>query len=203
MRSPWSVCKWRFEISAISLRAREKKAVLRSYVVTSYRAERESLADLKVKKRERPLIPIEKRMMQSMIRYVRQDGITLKELAATRSWKIDGKDVRGMLQALDREWQYSYTFSSSSRWIHGGWLELKLYHLRQDDGHYTPRLDYGDPDPRMAAPATVIVLDTTLKYLRWSRVDLLGKVSRVAKRMAILARTIDREHERRLSGETG
>lgn len=180
-----------------------KRATLRSYVVTSYRSERESLADLNATKRKRPLIPIEKRMMRSMIRHVRQDGITLKELAATKTWKIDGLDVRGMLQSLGRGWQYSYTFSSSSRWIHGGWLELKLYHLRGNDGWYSPRLDYGEPDPRVAAPTTVIVLETLLKYLSWSKADLLGKVSSVAKRMAILAREVDREHERRLSGATG
>lgn len=179
-----------------------KRATLRSYVVASYRSERESLADLNAKKKTRPLIPIEKRMMRSMIRHVRQDGITLKELAATKTWKIDGKDVRGMLQSLDRGWQYSYTFSSTSRWIHGGWLELKLYHLRRDDGRYSPRLDYGDPDPRVAAPTTVIVLEALLEYLRWSKTDPLGKVSSIAKRMATLARGVDSEHERRLSGAT-
>ncbi|MGR3219283.1 MAG: DUF5677 domain-containing protein [Candidatus Anammoxibacter sp.] len=144
---------------------------IRSYILTSYRSEKESLKDLNAKAKKRPLIPIEKRIRNAIRKELRNDGIGINELLSNRNWKVDGKDVRGMLKALDREEDYSYGFGSASRWIHGGWLELKKYHLNKNGRYYQPRLEYGDPDFRLVASMTYMCFDTLEKYLIWNKSD--------------------------------
>lgn len=146
-------------------------SAFRSYVLTSYRSEKESLTDLNSKAKTRPLIPIEKRIRNAIRKELREDGIRVSELISNRNWKVDGKDVRGMLRVLGRESEYPYTFGSSSRWVHGGWLELKKYHLIKNGRYYMPRLDWGDPDFRVVTPVTWMCLDTLKKYMAWNKSD--------------------------------
>lgn len=172
-----------------------KSKAFRSYVLTSYRSERQMLIDLEKKSKERALIPIEKRILRAIKRDLKQDGISLNELRNNRNWKIDRRDVRGMLKALGREQEYSYTFGSTSRWVHGGWLELKYYHLQKNGRFYQPRLDYGDPDLRIVCPITFICLDTLIQFLRWSKGDPDGIVEEIARMMFDIVFRLDAHHE--------
>jgi hypothetical protein len=180
------------------LASKNKRRALRSYIFTSFRAERESLIDLTEKRKRGPLIPIERRMIRSMMRDLREDGITFKELRKNKAWNVDGKDTRAMLKALGREWEYAYGFGGSSRWIHGGWLELKRFHLKKKQGFYEPQLDYGVPDPRVAAPTTILVLEVLLKFLKWNRSDPDSLVSPIIEGLKELSLKVDLDHERRL-----
>lgn len=153
------------------LKCGNQKRAIRSFILTSYKAERQSIKDLKSKKSQRPLIPIEKRMLRSMTRNIREDGITQKELLANKNWKVDGKDVASMLRHLGSEWQYSYGFGGSSRSIHGNWMDMKRRHLTKNGAYYQPKPTFSDPDCRIAAPITIEVLDASLKCLQWSKAD--------------------------------
>lgn len=171
----------------------------KTYILGSYRAERENLLDLAGKAQKRRLIPIERRMRASIRRALRDDGISLKNLMANKVWDIDGKNVRALLEALGRGWEYSYSFGNASRWIHGGWLELKQYHLQRDGSRYRPRLDWGDPDTRLAGPISWRLLNTMLDYLKWAKSDPDGSVATSVEMVADIIRRLDEEHERRLS----
>jgi hypothetical protein len=171
----------------------------KSFILASYRADRESLADLEAKARARKLLPIETRMRRSIRKHLKRDGITRRQLMANRVWDIDGKNVRALLKDLGREEFYSYSFAGSSRWVHGTWQELRLYHLQVHGARFMPRLDFGDPDTRIAAPTTIICLDTLMAYLRWSRGDTTGTVTSIVSDLRDYVIEVDRAHERRLA----
>lgn len=169
----------------------KKTSAFRSYVLTSYRSDKGSLIDLNEKAKKRKLIPIERRIRNAIRKELREDGIGVNELMNNRNWKIDGKDVRGMLRALGREGDYSYTFGSSSRWVHGGWLELKKYHLTKDGRYYMPRLDWGVPDFRVIAPVTWMCLDTLKKYLVWNNSDPDNIVQNISSKLLKIVEEFD------------
>lgn len=170
----------------------------KSFILASYRADRESLADLETKAKTRKLTPIETRIRGSILRHLRRDGISRKKLMQNRVWEIDGKNVRELLRDQGRQGYYSYSFGSSSRWVHGSWPELYHYHLHKVGNRFQPRLDYGDPDTRLAAPTTIICLDTLLAYLNWSRGDPSGALRHLVAEFRDLLMRLDQEHERML-----
>ncbi|MES1976967.1 MAG: DUF5677 domain-containing protein [Pseudomonadota bacterium] len=174
----------------------------RSYILASYRAERENLMDLDAKAKTRRLVPIEIRMRTSILKHLRRDGISRKQLLRNRVWDIDGKNVRELMRDLGRQEFYSYSFGSSSRWIHGSWQELYHYHLQKVGSRFVPRLEFGDPDTRSAAPPTIICLDTLLAYLNWSRGDPGGSVRRLLAEFRDMLIRLDQEHEYRMSTNT-
>lgn len=171
----------------------------KSFILASYRADRESLADLEAKAKARKLMPIEKRIRGSILRHLRRDGITRTKLMQNRVWELDGKNVRELLRDLGRQDYYSYSFGSSSRWVHGSWQELYHYHLHKVGNRFLPRLDYGDPDTRKAAPTTIICLESLLAYLTWSKGDPSGAVRQLVAKLRDLLARLDQEHERRLA----
>jgi len=182
------------------IKAHKGKA-FKSYILTSYRSERQSLIDLEEKAKSRPLLPIEKRIKKSIMACLQKDQISFKKLKAVKNWKIDGKDTMGMLRSLDREWEYSYGFGSSSRWVHGGWLELRKYHLKRKGRYYLPRLDYGNPDPRIAGPITFRCLETLIIFLKWSKADPENYLEKITLNMLRYLQSLDTEHEKKLSKE--
>lgn len=137
----------------------------KSFILASYRSEKESLVDLGAKARIRPLVPIEKRIRTSILKNLKRDRISTRRLLQNKTWNIDGKDFRALLGALGRGTEYPYAFGSASRWIRGTWLELRLYHLIRKGRYFMPRLDFGDPDTRTAGPITFVCLDTLLAFL--------------------------------------
>lgn len=171
----------------------------KSFVLASYRADKESLVDLERKAISRKLIPIEKRIRGSILKHIRRDGISRKRLLQNKTWEVDGKNFRAQLNDLGRGLEYSYFFGSSSQWIHGTWQELYHYHLEEKNSRFLPRLDFGDPDTRTAAPVTAACLDTLLLYLRWSKGDPGGALSAPVHKLLGLVQAIDAEHERRVA----
>lgn len=61
----------------------------KNFVLISYRPEREMMAELRRKSASRPLIAIEQRMMKSVQRHAKEDGISIKRLANIRNWDLD------------------------------------------------------------------------------------------------------------------
>ena len=172
----------------------------RGYILTSFRFERELLQDLRTKAKSRKLIPIENRIQQSIRRTLRQERITEKELIACKWQDIDGKNFRGLLHSLGRDQEYAYGFASSSRNIHGGWLDLKRYHLKKRLYGYQPNIYFRSPYPRFAGPLTFRVLEGLLAYISWSRTDRLGAVTLLSEQLKKDVKKVDDMHERILSG---
>ena len=143
---------------------------------------------------ERELIPIEKRMKRSITREIEEEGISKEQLLGNRNWNMDGLDVRSMLRKLDCDHLYPFMYGGASRWVHGGWSEFRRYHLVKNDGSYKPRLDYGDPDPRIPGPVTQIHLELAKEYLDWAESDPDAIVSGVIDLLLICIDQIGRAH---------
>ena len=172
---------------------------LRSFVVTSYRPERDALDDLVEKKKSRPLKPIEERMLKSISNWLRRDRLSRKELRANKMWSVDGLHFRAMMERVGR-YPYTYSFGNSSHFIHGDWFDIYKHHLRRKGKYYFPKTDFRDPDPRISSPCTEVCLRTLLGYIQWMKVDPDQSVSRLIREVRKLNRCVDGAHERKLAG---
>ena len=153
------------------------------------------LGDLIDKANHRPLINIEKRMKRKIEANLKRNGISKSELMNNKNWKLGGKDFRSILKYLDIEGSYSYGFGTSSHHIHGDWLDIYFHHLTREGRYYKPKLNFGDPDPRIACPLTSFCLERALRYIEWNHSDPQELVSPVIKKLIELNREIDSAHE--------
>ena len=167
----------------------------RSYILTSYRPEKEIVGDLQQKGSQRSLIPIEKRMLRKIRARLRRDRIPVKALLGTTRWDLDGKSFRALLQDLNLGHAYAYAYGSSSHPIHGDWYEISLHHLRRNGRYYSPDLSFDDPDPRVACPITIFCLDALVDYIRWARTDPQNIVRPTVLALRDLFARLDGAHE--------
>ena len=83
--------------------SKSQKESLQSFILSSYRPEKEMLQDLENKAKQRQLIPIEKRMRSSIISWLRRDEINQEELFNNTIWNFDGKNFREIMKVFDLE----------------------------------------------------------------------------------------------------
>jgi hypothetical protein len=182
-------------VSKVEYLMKAPRRSFRSFVVASYRPEKEMLEDLVQKSAARRPLPIEKRMVASIRRNLREDRISVKELIANRRWDVDGKNFRQILSDLGHEEGYAYGFGGGSHWVHGDWFDLKSHHLEKVDGGYLPRWQSGIPDPRGVCPATILCLTCLTEFIEWNRSDPDRFVVRVIQRLLEVVRRLDAAHE--------
>ena len=156
------------------------------------------LIDLKQKRATRKLTPIEKRMLASVQRHLRDDRVSVKWLLRNKTWDLDGKAFRQLFAALGREDVYAYGFGIGSHWVHGSWFDLKTYHLRKEGRRYKAKLDYSVPDPRNICPVATLSLTAALRYMAWAKVDPDRQVSATVSRLLTVNHVLDAAHERSL-----
>lgn len=180
------------------LQSKTKPRSSRSFILASYKPEKEMLKDLIQKSKQRSLIPIEKRIKRNIITSMKKDRISQKELMNNRKWNVDGRDFRSLLAILNKDMMYSYVFGNGSHYVHGDWHEIRAYHIQHQGRHYFPELKFTDPDPRVSCPITAVCLNTLMRYLDWNHSDPDGFVSPVIEKMMNLNRELDAAHEQTL-----
>ena len=177
------------------IKSKSKRKTLHSFILTSYRPEKEILEDLYEKAAKRPLINIEKRMIRKIEARMRKDRISTQELMNNKIWNLDGKNARELLKAVGNEKQYAYAFANGSHFVHGDWFEIDIYHADNKGRFYTPKLNFTTPDPRVACPINTLCLDTLIEYLRWRKSDPDKVVLPIVQRLLELNRLVDSAHE--------
>ena len=206
------ICNHQLELATVFLRpifeaaikmeylisSQTKKESCRSFILTSYRPEKEILQDLNTKAEKRPLTQIEKRMQRKIVSRLKEDGISQTELLNNKTWKIDGKDFRTIMKTLNYDSMYSYGFGNASHYVHGDWYDIDLHHLKQNGQYYTPNLDFDIPDPRLACSLTGICLRTLLIYLKWNASDPDSLIGALVEKLIALNRALDAAHENTL-----
>ena len=209
-----NICKKRAEIVLILRRLisetktkmeylmKSKSSSYRSFVISSLRAEKETLQDMKTKKKQRPLLPIEKRMMRSVKKAIKEAGISQKELFTIRQWNLDGKDFRAILRDMGQEKDYLYLYRTPSHVIHGDWADLLRHHLRKKGRFYRPHLDYNIPDPRLLAPVSMMLLKFILRYIEKFKLDSGCDLTSLIDKLFNKFLEIDRAHESFLPRKT-
>ena len=210
------ICNHQLELATVFLRpifevairmeylisSNSKKESCQSFILISYRPEKEILQDLKVKAENRPLTQIEKRMQRKIVSRLRKDGISQTELLNNKTWDIDGKNFRAIIKMLNYDAMYSYGFGSASHFVHGDWYDIDLHHLhhlKQDGEYYAPDLGFDVPDPRLTCSLTGICLRTLLIYLKWNKSDPDGVITSLIEKLSQLNRAFDDVHESALS----
>lgn len=181
------------------LSSKNKKKSIRSFILGSYKPEKEILIDLKSKSKTRKLIPIEQRIKIKVLSRLKKDGITQKELLNNTRWNIDGKNFRQLLKDLNRELQYYYIFGSMSHHIHGDWYEISLYHLEKENGRYFPNLNYDTPDPRLVGPISGLILNRLIEFLKYTKTDPDNYISDIISSLFAVCYGYDDSHEEFLS----
>ena len=181
--------------------SKSQKKSFRSFILASYKPEKEMLQDLKNKAKQKPPISIEKRMRRSIISWLRGDGITQQELFNNTIWNVDGKNFRDIMKEVNTDAMYAYGFRTATHHVHGDWLDIAYYHLKQDGQYYTPDLFFSEPDPRIACPITHVCLDSLLKYLKWNKSDPDDLITSAIEKLRELNLTLDAAHETMLSEE--
>ncbi len=172
-----------------------KKSSFRSFVLASYRPEKEMLEDLQQKAATRPLLPIERRMMASILRSLKDDGVSLKELKASKHRDIDGKTFRQILSDTGRTRAMRMdSVSAATGYMVIGSIS-KCNHLEKIEGRYRPLWGHGTPDPRGVGPATIICLSCLLQYIKWNRSDPNRVVRPTLQRVLETAHRFDAQHE--------
>lgn len=176
-----------------------KNKTFTSYILSSYKSEKERLKDLKSKSKLRKLIPIEKSMLQSIKARLKNDSISQKKLLANKVWEIDGKNFKGILEHLKRELEYAYVFGGMSHFVHGSWHDISFYHLEKINKRYFPKLEYSTPDPRITSSITILVLNRFLEYLKWNKIDQESPFVNLVKSMLELVYRFDEPYEKLLN----
>jgi hypothetical protein len=177
------------------LEAKNRGAAIRSYIETSYRDALPRVRDLRAKKAVRPLQPIEKRMLAGILRDMKQDRITVRMLEARKNWELDGKNFKAILAAVGREAEYKWLYGPASRFQHGSWSEVRMYHLQRNGGRFSPRLRFAAVDPRAAAPLTILCLSSAVRYLRWAHGKNWKRAVASASVLDGYVRALDAKHE--------
>jgi Family of unknown function (DUF5677) len=180
------------------IKSKTKRKTIRSFILASYKSEKEVLEDLRGKQNNRPLINIESRIKKQIEKLLRQDGISDDELASNRIWNVDGKDFRRILSDLDKGLAYSYIFGAGSHYVHGDWHEIRYHHIKKEGRYYLPKLDFSDPDPRIACPVTLVCLDTLILYLKWNKSDPHKVFTTLTSKLTRLCEAVDSAHEKTL-----
>jgi hypothetical protein len=180
---------------------RTGRASARSFLHTSFRPEKEILTYLNGIKRKRRLIPIENRIRNSIIRNIRRVGLSQRALLSTRQWELDGKNMRTMLEFLNKDLHYSFVFGISSHATHGSWYDLWLHHLHHDEKGYHPDVTYGSPDPKYIGPISVMLCEGMSDYLRYFHLDSDRSIRAALKLAEEYVRRLDYEWERRAISE--
>ncbi len=178
--------------------SKSKRKTIRSFILASYKPEKEMLTDLTAKQNNRPLINIESRIKKQIERLLKQDGISKNELANNRIWNVDGKDFRRILSDMGKDLAYSYGFGSGSHYVHGDWHEIRYHHINKMGRYYSPKLNFSDPDPRIACPLTMSCLDTLLLYLGWNKSDRDNAITPIVSKLKELCKVVDEAHENTL-----
>ena len=180
----------------ISSNSKEKSC--RNFMLISYRPEKEILQDLAAKAEKRPLIQIEKRMQRKILSRLKKDGISETELLNNKTWDIDGKNFRAIMEILDYDSMYAYGFGNASHFVHGDWYDIDLHHLhhlKRDGEYYAPDLGFDRPDPRLTCSLTGICLRTLLIYLKWNKSDPDSVITSLAEKLSELNTALDDVHE--------
>ncbi len=175
---------------------RNGKDSVRNYVLVSYKPVRELYDFIIDQGNDRPLWPVEERLLWKLNGQLANDGITIEELRSVRNWKLDGKDSKALWNDVyGNDGRYHMVFGIGSHAIHGDWKDINCYHLEKTNDYYLPKIDYDKVDLRVLAPITIRCLEGTLDFLIWNETDPDKYLENLILQLRELAVRIDSSHE--------
>lgn len=136
------------------------------FVYFSLGPERElyDLIQSNIAKRDgRTILPIEQRMLNSIERVCRLAGVKIEDVDPNyREW---AGGLRNRLRELGEEAYYVALQRVSSHAVHGTWVDLVLYHIKEKESGFVPDPTSSNSDPRLLCPICRLVLRAGRSYL--------------------------------------
>lgn len=142
-----------------------------------------------IAERSGQVLPIEKRMLDSINDVCQGSGVKIEEV--NQKYGDWGGGVKERLKALNKEKQYVGVQRLPSHAVHGSWVDLYKHHLayNANAGVFEPDTDFSLVDARVLAPIATLVLEAAKPYLErfFSTVpettSLLQRITDLAERL--------------------
>lgn len=174
-------CKHRREISVVVARlifecivnlrymiANASDDLFRSYRIYSLQHELKLLERIETNIAERDglSLPIEDRMITSILASFKASDLTRQEVADNRQRNWSGLNLYERAKAIGLEQAYLAAFGGSSHTIHGNWQDLLEYHLEKiDDNAYRSNIGWHLPRPQILEALVTLIVDALADYI--------------------------------------
>lgn len=150
--------------------------IFQSYIDYSLKFERKLKSQIieRIEQRGGDALPIEKRMLESIVRLAKSTGSDLEGPPINkRNW--GDKDLFQKAESVGWAEAYLGAFAGVSSAVHGNWGDIAAHHLERFDGtgFYKPCFDWSTPRPQVPlalARMLVVVTSDMLEYLGGSDV---------------------------------
>ena len=141
-------------------------------------------------------LPIERRMINSIIRSFEVSGISLDTFALGELKNWGGKNIFEKAQAVGLETAYLGAFGGGSHSVHGNWQDLLEYHLEEtDEGGFKPDFEWHRPRPQLLNAVALHSTQAVIDYLQWLASDGAEDIVTVLQGLQNRILLLDRLHE--------
>jgi hypothetical protein len=114
------------------------------------------------------LLPIEDRMIKSILSSFRASDITRDEVSGNRQRNWNGLNLYERAKIVGLNQAYLAVFGGGSHSIHGNWQDLLEYHLEKLDDHsYRPNMGWRAPRPQLLEALATLTAEVIFDYLRF------------------------------------
>lgn len=175
------------------------------FVIFSLGPERElyDLIQANVDARGGEVLPIERRMLDSIDHTCQSSGVRIDDIK--RKYGDWGGGIRERLRTLGKEEQYVLMQRLPSHAVHGTWVDLCIDHLVHDarNDTFAPDNRFSPVDSRVLAPVAVFVLGATRPYIErfFPRIQeseiVLNRIDDLTRRIC----EVDAVHEKLMCNE--
>ena len=144
---------------------RDNDNLFDEYIEYSLREEKRLLKRIEenITKRGHEL-PIESRMIDSIRQAFETSSFTPEQVDETK-WKPWGEKIYERAKSIGMEDAYFALFSLPSHMVHGNWQDLIAYHLKHENGEFSPRIQWSYPSPEMLIAPVLLSANVNKLYL--------------------------------------
>ncbi|HEY5536088.1 MAG TPA: DUF5677 domain-containing protein [Ignavibacteria bacterium] len=172
------ICQKRLEIAMILFRClheslinmryllnKNTDEIFNEYIEYSLREEKRLLNTINqnIDKRGNEL-HIETRMKRSIDRTFKISSFYLNQVDENK-WKPWGEKIYERAKSIGMEDAYIGLFGLPSHTVHGNWQDLITYHLKYENGEFSPKTRWGYPRPQPVFVAGLLSAETNRLYL--------------------------------------
>jgi len=200
------ICRLAFEtiVNAKYLIANFSPELVDSFIRHSLRHERRLWENIQanIKERGGQILPIEQRMLNSIDRAARMAGVALDTVDLKDRAPWGGKDLRQKAEAVGLGRAYLAGFGGMSHNVHGSWHDLYQFHLTEENGAFTPNLEWSRPRPQFLFALGHLAIDAAADFLEFiGGAAAPGELGEQMRDLDARIDLVDEAHENYLSAK--
>jgi hypothetical protein len=168
-----------------------------AFVAHSFRNDKRlvGVIDRNIAERDGTVLPIERRILDSIHRTLERSGLTLSEVPSRADDKWPDFETR--LRTLGIEESYAGMFGGPSSYVHGTWHELLFYNLTDVSGGFELDTSWATIRPEPLLALVVVIATAAAEYVDYLLADFVdaGDLDARLRNCLTKARRIDELHE--------